>query len=163
MLGMALAAALLAVLDQGTKCLVTLQLPLHEPHPVIPGVFAFTYHRNTGAAFSMLHNVPMGVQLLLNVAILVIFLMLLRPQLGSRLGAAAMTLIVGGAVGNIIDRLTRQYVVDFLDFHLIRDGISYRWPIFNLADIFIVVGVALMAILLVKTEFARPPAHEGTP
>lgn len=160
MFGTTMAAMSLAALDQVTKYLVTVKMPLHDSQPVIPGLLSLTYTQNTGAAFSMLHEVPIPVQLALNVAIVVLFLIIIRPQAGTRLGAWAMALILGGAFGNIVDRVLRQYVVDFLDLHLAHQGVLYRWPIFNLADIFVVAGVVMMSVLLVRTEFARKPEQE---
>ncbi|HXE76402.1 MAG TPA: signal peptidase II [Candidatus Xenobia bacterium] len=137
------------LLDQLTKWLVTRQLELGEIHRVLPGVFNFTHLQNRGAAFGLFADSDSStVQALLiafSVAALILVLFLLWRGVASAWAGWGLGLILGGALGNLIDRLRAGSVVDFLDFHLGR----YHWPAFNLADSAVVLGaVALMIEVL---------------
>ena len=140
-------AATIVVLDQITKALVKARLPAHESVTVIPGFFDLTHVRNTGAAFGMLDNVdfaykPVVMVLVALVALAAVaaYAMSLPPtQRAARYGLA---LILGGAIGNLIDRATMGYVVDFVDVYW--QGFHF-WA-FNVADSAITVGVALMLL-----------------
>jgi len=132
-----LIAGFVVLLDQLTKYLVRLTIPLGRSVPVIKGVFHLTYTRNPGAAFGLLSG---QYSVFLVVTLLIIFLILLYYwRVRSRNGFVCwgLGLVLGGAVGNLIDRLSSGLVVDFLDFRI--------WPVFNLADTAIVIGVALLA------------------
>lgn len=138
------------VLDRLTKFLVVYTFPLTIPpqtFPIIPGVFHFTYVVNTGAAFSLF---PQGViwlrWLSLGVSVGLMLLAWFGPVL-NRWEQAGYGFILAGAVGNGIDRFVLGKVVDFLDFRLIQ------FPVFNLADVFINVGIACLLI----ATFTRPP------
>ncbi|MHB0939232.1 MAG: signal peptidase II [Armatimonadota bacterium] len=145
--------ALIAAVDQGVKGLVTaylFTLP-YKSLPVIQGLFSLTYQTNTGAAFSLLRDLHAAVIVALNVLVLVFFLWLVRPYLEMRAGRLAAMLVLGGAVGNLIDRVFRGYVIDFLSIHVS----TFRWPVFNLADMFIVIGVGLLVLLVLRMERAK--------
>ncbi len=141
-------------LDQATKLWVDANLTFADRIPVIEGFFYITHVRNPGAAFGLFTSSPahfrvtffIGVSL---VAIFLIFSFFRRLAPGDRLSALALGMILGGAVGNLIDRVFRQEVVDFLHFRLWS---GFSWPDFNLADSFIVVGVALLVIELLASE-----------
>ncbi len=131
------------VLDQLTKWWAQAVLAPHEPVAVLP-VFNLTLVFNTGAAFSFLSDAG-GWQryffvVLAAVIALALVVWLLRLSPAERLLATALALVIGGALGNLIDRLWLGHVVDFLDFH----WAGYHWPAFNLADSAISVGVALL-------------------
>jgi len=140
-------ALAIVVLDQATKALIKAKLPLHESVTVIPGFFDLTHVRNTGAAFGMLDNTdfPYKPALMVVVALIALgavasyALTLPATQRVARLGLA---LILGGAVGNLIDRATMGYVVDFADVYF--RGVHF-WA-FNVADSAITVGVVLMLL-----------------
>ncbi len=128
---------------------------------VIPDFFHFRYTRNPGAAFGFLSKEHsewrrpffIAVSILAIVVILVIFRKVNNDQ---RLLTWALSLIVGGAIGNFIDRILYGWVIDFIDWHYYRD---FTWPTFNLADAYISVGVALMAIeILINKEEPKPGA-----
>jgi len=140
-------ALAIVILDQATKALIKAKLPLHESVTVIPGFFDLTHVRNTGAAFGMLDNTdfPYKPALMVVVALIALgavasyALTLPATQRVARLGLA---LILGGAVGNLIDRATMGYVVDFADVYF--RGVHF-WA-FNVADSAITVGVVLMLL-----------------
>jgi len=142
------------VLDLATKIAIDANLSYADKIPVIPGFFYLTHVRNTGAAFGLFSDAPQLYRMiffisvsLIAVGIIVAFYRNLSP--GDRLAALALGLILGGAVGNLIDRIFRQEVVDFLHFRIWR---GYSWPDFNVADSAIVVGVGLLVLELLASE-----------
>lgn len=134
------------VLDQVTKAIVAARIPLHETIPVIRGFFDLTHVRNTGTAFGLfaLANSPARATILTLVAagvfLGVLAWSLTSPTTLTRL-QTALALVLGGAVGNLIDRIRFQSVTDFLRFYVDR----WEWPSFNVADSAISVGVVLLA------------------
>jgi signal peptidase II len=145
------------VLDLATKVAIDANLSYADKIPVIPGFFYLTHVRNTGAAFGLFSDAPQVYRMvffisvsLIAVGIIISFYRKLSP--GDRLAALALGLILGGAVGNLIDRIFRQEVVDFLHFRLWR---GYSWPDFNVADSAIVVGVGLLMLELLASEGER--------
>jgi signal peptidase II len=142
------------VLDLATKIAIDANLSYADRIPVIPGFFYLTHVRNTGAAFGLFSDAPQLYRMiffisvsLIAVGIIIGFFRNLSP--GDRLAALALGLILGGAVGNLIDRIFRQEVVDFLHFRLWR---GYSWPDFNVADSAIVVGVGFLVLELLASE-----------
>lgn len=140
-------AATIVVLDQATKVLVKSQLPLHESVTVIPGFFDLTHVRNTGAAFGMLNNMdfaykPAVMVIVALVALGAVASYALTLPAAQRIARYGLALILGGAVGNLIDRATMGFVVDFVDVYW--RGVHF-WA-FNVADSAITVGVALMLL-----------------
>jgi signal peptidase II len=143
-------AAVVLVLDQLTKLVALRRLELGIPQPVIDGFFSLTLVMNPGLAFGMLGRTPPAWRwaiAALSVVALVALLSFARRMApaGGVLSALALGLILGGAVGNLIDRARFGAVVDFLDFFW-RD---YHWPAFNVADSGITVGVTLLAVRMV--------------
>lgn len=143
-------ATLVVVLDHLTKLLIVLTLPEGRSVPVIEGVFHITHVRNPGAAFGLLRGVP-GILALAGLVGVVVFVVvfLREPPPAIGLGAA---LVAGGALGNLIDRIVRDFpfhgtVVDFVDLRV--------WPAFNIADMAISVG----AVILVVAGFVEPKHH----
>ncbi|MFQ5776898.1 MAG: signal peptidase II [Terriglobia bacterium] len=142
-------AGLLLLLDQASKLLVAQSFALGETHPIIPGLFTLTHVQNRGAAFGLFANFSSPFVLvfliLFSATALGLVVLLLWRGPGSRLAGWGLGLILGGALGNLLDRLRSGTVVDFLDFHL---G-AHHWPTFNLADSAIVLGaLALMVEIL---------------
>ena len=140
-------AAVIVVLDQATKALVRAKLPLHESVTVIPGFFDLTHVRNTGAAFGMFNSIdfaykPAVMVLVAVVALVAVGAYALTLPPDQRLARWGLALILGGAIGNLIDRATAGFVVDFVDVYW--RGIHF-WA-FNVADSAITVGVALMLL-----------------
>lgn len=136
-------ASLVVLFDQITKWLVVRAIAVDQPTVVIDGFFQLVNWRNTGAAWGMLQGYN-GVLALVSV-VTVVALILFRRSLGvgqSGLCAATIALIIGGIIGNLIDRVRVGSVIDFLDFYI---G-DHHWPAFNVADSAICIGVALYVI-----------------
>lgn len=141
-------ASAVILIDQWSKWLIYSQFKWGDSVNVISDIFAITYVRNKGAAFGLLHRAPEYFRepffIIVPVAALaIIILLFIRLEEKQKLAACALSLITGGAIGNLIDRLRFGYVVDFLDFHWKE---VYHWPAFNVADSCIVVGVTIMLI-----------------
>lgn len=139
-----LLAALVIALDQYSKWLVLQHFELYQSL-VLTSWFNLTLAYNTGAAFSFLNDAG-GWQrwlfVLLAVVITGVLLVWLQRARHLRLQALALALVIGGAIGNVIDRIRLGHVVDFIDWHY-RD---WHWPVFNLADSAISVGVVLLIV-----------------
>ncbi len=134
------------VLDQLTKRIAVAYLEYARPKVVMP-YLDFTLLHNTGAAFSFLANAGgwqrwLFVSLGIAVSALVVYWVPRLPQKGQARLAAALALIMGGALGNVIDRLAYGYVIDFIHAHYDK----HYWPAFNVADMAISVGAALLII-----------------
>jgi len=129
---------LIVIGDQLTKGLIQQSMVLNQSIPVWDGIFSITYIHNTGAAFSMLAG-KTQVLALFQVIIIGVILgyYILKGRKSHPLLRLSLAMIVAGGIGNLIDRLTLGYVVDFLDFHF--------WPIFNVADIGVSAGCVLLA------------------
>ena len=140
-------AAAIVVIDQATKALVKARLPLHDSVTVIPGFFDLTHVRNTGAAFGMLNSMDFAYKPAVMVVVALVALAavasyaLTLPQT-QRMARYGLALILGGAAGNLIDRATLGYVIDFVDVYW--RGVHF-WA-FNVADSAITVGVVLMLL-----------------
>jgi signal peptidase II len=142
------------VLDQLTKALVSAALRLHESRSVIRGLLSLTLVHNTGAAFGILagEHSPLRTGFFLVVSVVAMGVVLwliwrLRPE--QKVEAVALSLIFGGAVGNVVDRVRFGKVIDFIDLFY---G-SYHWPAFNVADAAISLGVFLLFwCLIVRKE-----------
>ena len=138
---------LIVACDQSTKALVRARLPLHESVTVVEGLMDFTHVRNTGAAFGFLNGVdfpfkPVVIALVATTALVGVGLYaasLAHHQLAARIGLA---LVIGGAAGNLLDRVVVGSVVDFVDVY----WHSYHFWAFNVADSAITVGVAIMIL-----------------
>ncbi len=142
---------LILILDQLTKIYIHKSMQLYQSIPVINGLFSITYLRNRGAAFSFLAEASWRLPFfLLATVIAVIAIMIAFSKLrdDQRLAAFSLTLILAGAVGNLIDRVRMGEVVDFLDVY----WKTHHWPAFNVADSAICVGVALLALDMLREE-----------
>jgi len=146
------------LLDRATKLAIVQTLRLGQGIPVVPGFFDIVFALNPGAAFGFLATLPDQVRnpLFILVSILAVILILFyhtRYLRSHRLVSFALGLVLGGAVGNLIDRLHYGMVVDFLDVHV---G-PYHWPAFNVADSAISIGVGLMILdMLLDWHRDRP-------
>ena len=141
-------SGLVVALDQISKLFIAHHFQLHESVSVIPNFFNLTYIRNTGAAFGLLAKAPESFRIpffiiVPLVALTIIILIFKKTRETELLMIASLSLILGGAIGNFIDRLRFNYVIDFLDFHWFQ---KYHWPAFNIADTTIVAGVVCLIL-----------------
>ena len=149
-----LITALAILIDRITKHIVAVQLPNGQAHTVIPGVFRITDVHNTGAAFSMFaeNASPVTVRNILSafsvVAVILLFGMIWRVGRHLTFTTVALALILGGAFGNLYDRVVYHYVIDFLEVRIIH----YHWPDFNVADSCIVIGACLLLIEIFRPQ-----------
>ena len=141
-------AAAVVLLDQATKAVIRAFVPLHDRIVVIPGCFDITHVKNTGAAFGLFAGATSPYRpILLNAVAFAVFLLVLvyafrSPVHWQRL-QLALAGILGGAIGNLVDRIGAGSVTDFLRVHLAD---RWEWPSFNVADSAITVGVVLLAL-----------------
>ena len=148
-------AAVTALIDQATKALVLLFIPLYTEIPVIQGLFNLVHVRNRGAAFGFLnrHDISWQFWLFLAATLLAVVMIIAIARSCKEDDHAfflSLGLILGGALGNLVDRIRFREVIDFLDFY----HKTYHWPAFNVADIAICCGAALALLL----SFRRPPS-----
>ncbi|MEO8191122.1 MAG: signal peptidase II [Acidobacteriota bacterium] len=141
------------VLDQWSKGLITRSFEVHQSASVITNLFDLTYVRNSGAAFGLFASVDSSVKaIVLNSVAVLVFLVVsayaLRSSHRSIRLQLGFALILGGAVGNLLDRVRFGYVVDFLDISIS----GHHWPAFNVADSAICMGVALLFLDMLRSE-----------
>ena len=154
------------VLDALSKWWIAAHIPLHTSVTVIPGLFQIVHVRNTGAAFGIGANSssPLVPLILNGGAILVFFIVVaysVRAAATDRLLQSGLHLILGGAVGNLLDRFRFGSVVDFLDVYFVNGGSEHHWPAFNVADSAICIGIAILFLdMWRKPEPGREQAGE---
>lgn len=137
-----LIALIVFLIDQGTKYLIATRLELAEQIPVIGDFFLITSHRNRGAAFGILEGQQWFFFLVTLVVVVGIVWYMNKVKATRKLLPVALALVLGGAIGNFLDRMLMGEVVDFLMFNF---G-SYTFPIFNVADSCIVIGAGLIIL-----------------
>lgn len=145
-------------LDQITKLFAIHFLSTVTTVPIIPNVLHLTYVQNDGAAFSLLsgHQIFLIVVTLLFIVLLIYFLYSMPKKRATLSINIALAMIIGGAIGNLIDRIRFQYVVDFFDFRLIG------FAIFNVADVFVVTGCIVVILAVIRGNFpSGAPASES--
>ena len=157
-------AALTILIDQISKQLILRNFRPGDLLPVIPGFFNLTLTFNPGAAFGLWANLPSGwrevaLGLSIALALVAVIIFLMHPNCQSNLARVSLSAVLGGAIGNIIDRFTYGSVVDFLDFYI---G-AYHWPAFNIADSAIFMGIMVVVFLPHKPAPVIAPACEGAP
>ena len=149
-----LLALIVVLLDRWTKRLVAARIPMFTHIQIIPEFFRLTHTENTGAAFSLFADSPshwktgllIGFSL---IAMVIVSVLLWKQRRALTITGIALSLILGGAVGNLWDRVASGRVVDFLLLYVKQ----YQWPVFNLADSAIVLGAAL---LVIEILFSHP-------
>lgn len=146
------AAVVVLVIDHLTKWLAVRYLMGAPPVTIIPNCFHLFYAENKGAAFSMMSGNPVLLMILSSAALGGILWWFWTTPVEERLVRLCQGLIIGGAVGNLFDRYTRGYVVDFIDWHW-KD--VYHWPTFNIADSAIFVSVITLSVYFIF--FAKHP------
>jgi len=147
------------VLDRITKRLVENHLPLYQSETIIPGYLDLAHTRNTGVAFGLLANsqstwAPYFLTFISAIALVIILFFSLRQPVGNWKLRWGLMLVLGGAAGNLYDRVQYGYVTDFIDVFYK----SYHWPTFNVADASISIGIGLL-MLEILTQ--KPQSEEG--
>jgi signal peptidase II len=151
-------ALLVVLIDRWTKRMVAARIEMYTHIQIIPGFFRLTHTENTGAAFSLFADSPshwkttllIGFSL---IAMVIVSVLLWKQARALAITGIALSLILGGAAGNLWDRVASGRVVDFLLFYFKQ----YQWPVFNLADSAIVVGAAL---LVIEILWGKPHVQE---
>jgi signal peptidase II len=154
-----LIALAVVLLDRLSKLAVERNLTLHDSISVIPGFFRLTRVENTGAAFGLFADSPSewkiaGLVLFSLIALIIVATLLWKNSHSMTTTGVGLSLILGGAIGNLWDRLLSGHVVDFLLFYVGQ----YQWPAFNVADSAIVIGAGL---LVFEILFTKSPAQEN--
>jgi signal peptidase II len=153
-----LLALLIVLLDRWTKRLVAARIAMYTHIQIIPGFFRLTHTENTGAAFSLFADSPSHWKTVLLIgfsfiAMVIVSVLLWKQTHALTMTGVALAFILGGAVGNLWDRVASGRVVDFLLFYVKQ----YQWPVFNLADSAIVMGAGL---LVIEILFHKSPTDE---
>ena len=147
-------AALIVLLDRVTKLWVIANIKQGHAIVIIPRIFRLTHVVNTGAAFSifegasspaLVRNLLIGFSI---IAVTVVLALIWKMGRRATLTSVALALILGGAIGNLYDRIRFAYVVDFLEVHIVH----YHWPDFNVADSAIVVGACLLLLEMLRPQ-----------
>lgn len=139
------------ILDQIIKIFISKFMNLHESINIIKNFFSITLVHNTGAAFSILtNNVPLLIGISL-ISLVLIYYYLLKDNKLIKIDYVIYCLLIGGITGNLIDRIIHGYVIDYLSFKIF----NYYFPIFNLADIGIVISVVLIIFKGIKEEVCK--------
>ena len=153
---------LILLLDYLTKWAVRVKLDPSQPFELIPGFLRFSYWENSGVAFGLFNAVAsawkpyiLAAMAVAAVAIIIVYSMHMPPE--RKLLQISLAVVVGGILGNFVDRIVRGYVIDFIDFH-IHD--TFYWPTFNIADSAITIGIALLLIDTVKNPAVKDGAAQ---
>jgi signal peptidase II len=144
-------------LDQVTKWIVVQTLTLHSPVPVFGDFLRLTFIHNRGAAFGLTMGGPAVHTVVALGALGVLAWLFHSLPIQARLQRGALAMVLGGALGNIVDRIRLHEVIDFIDVGLSE---AWRWPVFNVADSFVTVGVLLLAVTYSRQ---KEPAEETSP
>jgi len=148
-------AGVIVAVDQVTKAIVVSHLREGESRRVLGGVLSWTYQRNPGSAFGLFQHIPVLFTIL--AAVIAVVIVVRASRVHDPLVAFALGLVLGGALGNLVDRIARPpgvfrgRVIDFIDFHW--------WPVFNVADSAVVIGAVLLLIASFRNE-RRTKEHE---
>ena len=153
--------SLVVLIDQITKIWIDKTMNLYESTPIVPGLLDLHYIRNTGAAFGFLSGSHAGFRipfflLVSSVAIGIILFLFHKLEDSEVVMPLALSLVLGGAIGNLIDRIRLGEVIDFILFHYK----AFQWPAFNVADIGITIGVTLLVLKIFLLE-KREPAESA--
>jgi lipoprotein signal peptidase len=149
-------ASLLTFIDQIIKFVITNTITLNESINVIKNFFSITYVRNFGAAFSILDGNRFFFILITFVALGLIYLVFLKNSEIKKTEVLIYSMMLSGIIGNLIDRIFKGFVIDYLDFRIF----GHYFPVFNLADSLIVVSVILLLVILIKEEITCKKLHQ---
>ena len=143
-----LLSVMLIIIDQGIKYIVVSNLNVLDSVNIIPNFLNITYVTNSGGAFSILSGSRYFFIILGIIAIIYLIKYIMSDSNITKVDLIAYSLVISGIIGNLIDRVVRGYVIDYLDFKII----NYNFPIFNIADICIVIGCLLLVLTLKEEE-----------
>lgn len=139
---------LFLIIDQISKLLVMKNLTVNNSITIIKDFFYLTYTHNTGAAFSILLGKRIFLIIITIVVLVIIFNYIKKNKITRKVELVSFSLVVGGSLGNLIDRIIHGYVIDFIDMKIF----GYDFPVFNIADSFITIGVILLILTLNRKE-----------
>lgn len=140
---------LFVVIDQVVKILVISKLALQQSIIIINNFFNITYVRNTGAAWSILSGNVLLLIMISVLALVTIYYYLIKDKDLNKIDIVSYSMLIGGIIGNLIDRIVHGYVIDYLDFKIF----NYNFPIFNIADTLIVISIIIIGISLIVGEY----------
>ncbi len=143
-----LVACIFIIIDYVSKILVSTFIPLNKSVSLLGNFLKITYVKNTGTAFSMFSNYTYFIAFISAIVILLLLYYVYKKDKISSLEGLCYGLIIGGATGNLIDRIIYGYVIDFIEVNIF----NYPYPIFNLADSFIVVAFIILVIMEIKKD-----------
>ncbi len=138
--------AVLVFIDQFSKSLIVSTIDLNQSITVIKGFFNITYVRNFGAGFSIMQNATTTFYIITPICLILFIYLLIKTKEKDYLSKTALLLMIGGTIGNFLDRIINIYVVDFLDFIIF----GWDFPVFNFADICLTIGVSIYIVSLLK-------------
>lgn len=138
--------AVLVFIDQFSKSLIVSTIDLNQSITVIKGFFNITYVRNFGAGFSIMQNATTTFYIITPICLILFIYLLIKTKEKDYLSKTALLLMIGGTIGNFLDRIINVYVVDFLDFIIF----GWDFPVFNFADICLTIGVSIYIVSLLK-------------
>jgi len=146
------------VTDQVSKLIIHTKFDLNESVSLIKNILYLRYIKNPGIAFGLSFGHPLFMLAVTTIIIIILFILFLKGKIASEneLGKIAMVMILGGAIGNLIDRIRMKEVIDFIDMGLGR----YRWPVYNLADTYVTIG---MFILIYVVSFKDSQRNDSIP
>lgn len=140
---------LFVVIDQVVKILVINKMALQQSITIINNFFNITYVRNTGAAWSILSGNVLLLIIISVLALVTIYYYLIKDKDLNKIDIVSYSMLIGGIIGNLIDRIVHGYVIDYLDFKIF----NYNFPIFNIADTLIVISIIIIGISLIVGEY----------
>ena len=140
---------LFVVIDQVVKILVINKMALQQSITIINNFFNITYVRNTGAAWSILSGNVLLLIIISVLALVAIYYYLIKDKELNKIDIVSYSMLIGGIIGNLIDRIVHGYVIDYLDFKIF----NYNFPIFNVADTLIVISIIIIGISLIVGEY----------
>lgn len=140
---------LLIVIDQIVKILVINKMALQQSITIINNFFNITYVRNTGAAWSILSGNVLLLIMISVLALVTIYYYLIKDKDLNKIDIVSYSMLIGGIIGNLIDRIVHGYVIDYLNFKIF----NYNFPIFNIADTLIVISIIIIGISLIVGEY----------
>lgn len=143
-----LIALFVILLDQFTKWLIVSKMQFGESIPIINNILYITSHRNSGAAWGILQGQMWLFYVITIIVVLALIYYIQKAAKGKILLGVSLGLMLGGAIGNLIDRVVRKQVVDFIHTFIF----GYNFPVFNVADSSLVIGVILLMIVMLREE-----------